>query len=336
MLRAFDVVRKLAPNAKPAYLAAFAAGDGTLSKYGVTTPLRLAHFLAQVLHESGGLTIERESGSYSAARIMEIFGVGKHSAAVTSAEAAKLARNGPALFDRVYGLGNPRKAKELGNTKSGDGWAYRGNGIMQTTGRGAHRRLGEAVGLGDLFERDPSAVTSADHALLPALAEWKESGCNALADRNDIDTITKRINGGYNGFADRKNWFAKVYPLLKAEGVAWQDAGVDDATKTVQSKLNDLGYGLVVDGKKGPKTEGAIRDFQAKNALKVDGIAGPVTLAALDARIAETKAPKLEPLPEPAPPLVPDIEPPPDPEPTASKSLWASLADALSRLFARA
>ena len=82
-MRAIDVVRRLAPRARPAYVRAFEAGHKLLADYGVTTPLRLAHFLAQIMHETGGLTIERESGAYSASRIMEIFGVGRHSAAVT-------------------------------------------------------------------------------------------------------------------------------------------------------------------------------------------------------------------------------------------------------------
>lgn len=294
------VVQRVAPRARPEYMAALKSGAAVLDRYGVTTPLRVAHFLAQVLHETNGLTIVRESGAYSAARIMEIFGVGKHSAAITSAEAKKLAKNGPALFERVYGLGNPKKAAELGNTKPGDGWDFRGNGMMQTTGRGAHRRLGEKLGLGDLFERNPGAVTDAEHALLPALAEWDESGLNAFADRNDIRTITRRINGGFNGYADRVAWFNKVWPLLrdeKAPAESWKAAKTDAATKALQRDLAALGYGIEVDGRFGPATAKAVRDFQAKNGLVTDGIAGDVTLAAIKARL---EAPKGAPVIKPA------------------------------------
>ncbi|MGQ3674240.1 peptidoglycan-binding protein [Xanthobacter sp. TB0139] len=288
-MRAIDIVRRLAPRARENYVAAFAAGDELLERYGITTPLRLAHFLSQVLHETGGLTVLRESGAYSRKRIVEIFGVGRHSAGVTMAEARALAGNGPALFDRVYGLGNPRKASELGNTRRGDGWAYRGNGLMQTTGRGAHRRLGERVGLGDLFERTPDAVTQPEYALLPALAEWRESGCNALADRNDLNGITRRINGGYNGAADRKRWFDRIWPLVSG-GTAWSAARSDGEILALQHQLNGLGYGITADGLKGPETERAVRDFQRRNGLKVDGIAGRQTRDKMADRLAGQKA----------------------------------------------
>ena len=290
-MRAIDIVRRVAPGARQEYLATFEAGEDQLKAAGISTPLRLAHLLAQILHETGGLTILRESGSYTAPRILKVFGQGIHSAAVTPAEATQLAGNGPALFDRVYGLGNPSMARQLGNTRAGDGWAYRGNGLLQTTGRGQHREMGERCGLGDLFERDPGKVTDPEHALKPALAEWARGGCNALADRGDIRTITRTINGGYNGYAERVAWLEKVWAVL-GTGEAWQASGTDDVTRDTQARLNLLGYALTVDGKQGPKTTAAIKDFQTRNNLKSDGIAGPVTLAALAARLAPAKTPR--------------------------------------------
>mgnify|MGYP001478866254 CR=1 FL=1 len=286
-MRAIDVVRKLAPQARSAYVQAFEEGDALLARYEVAAPLRLAHFLAQVMHETGGLTVVRESGTYSAARILQIFGAGRHSAAVTSAEARRLAGDGPALFERVYGLGNPRKARELGNTQPGDGWLYRGNGLMQTTGRGAHHRLGEICDLADLFETRPEAVSEPKYALLPALAEWQLGRCNALADRNDIRAITRKINGGYNGFADRVAWFNRIYALLREQPIAsWEAAKADPQTRRLQQDLSTLGFPLKIDGRYGRATTRAVAEFQRRNGLAVDGIAGPVTLSSLKARLS--------------------------------------------------
>lgn len=212
MTRPVDVVRKLCPRAKPSYVSAFEHGDGLFMARGITSPLRLAHFLAQAFHETGGLTIEWESGAYSAPRLLEIFGVGHHSAAITPSEASTLAYDGPAIFERVYGLGNPRKAKELGNTQPGDGYKYRGGGILQTTGRANYRRMGQKCGVD--FEGHPELVLSAEHALKPALAEWAEGNLNAAADRDDILAITKKINGGTNGLDSRKDWLRKIKPLV--------------------------------------------------------------------------------------------------------------------------
>jgi putative chitinase len=214
MARAIDIVRKVAPGAIKNYNLAFDQGDPLPKQCGVGTPLRLAHFLAQVLHETGNLTIEWESGSYSAERLLEIFGVGHHSAAITPAEASQLARRPEAIFERVYGLGNPSKARELGNINPGDGFKYRGGGILQTTGRANYRRMGQKCGVD--FEAQPELVISAEHALKPALAEWSENNLNAAADRDDIVTVTRRINGGLIGINERAGLLAKLKPLIQS------------------------------------------------------------------------------------------------------------------------
>lgn len=212
MTRPIDIVRKLCPKAKPSYAAAFEAGDALFASHGINTPLRLAHFLAQAFHETGGLSIEWESGQYSAARLLQVFGGDHHSAALTPKEAERLAYKPEAIFERVYGPGNPKKAHELGNTQPGDGYRYRGGGILQTTGRANYRRMGQKCGVD--FEAHPDLVLSAAHALKPALIEWSEGNLNAAADRDDLRTITRRINGGYNGLAERADWFRKIRPLI--------------------------------------------------------------------------------------------------------------------------
>ena len=205
-------LQQVAPRARDIYLQAIRQGQPLFEQHGITTAQRMAHFLAQAMQETGAFTVLRESMSYSAPRMLEIFGVGNHSARITEAEAAGLAHNEQALAERVYGLGNPSKAADLGNTKSGDGFLYRGNGVLQTTGRGNHRRTGEAVGVD--FEGHPELVTVPEHALKPALHEWTDNSLNRFADQDDIRTITLRINGGLNGFDGRKAFLAKLRPLL--------------------------------------------------------------------------------------------------------------------------
>lgn len=177
------------------YTDAIIEHQGLLAEHGINSDWRLAHLLAQWGHESGGFTVLWESGAYSAQGIIDIFGVGRHSARVTHAEAQKIAalpveERTKVLFERVYGLGNPKKAAELGNTSPGDGWKHRGWGIVQITGRRDHERL---IG-GDY---------SYASAIRVALIEWTEKGCNRWADADDCKRVTRLINGGYNGLGDR-------------------------------------------------------------------------------------------------------------------------------------
>lgn len=201
-----DQIVALAPKPKPgakaeiwqSYCDALVEhGADLCAEFGIDQPCEIQHFMAQVAHESGGFTVLWEDMSYSSKRIMEIFGVGRHSAKVTHEEAKTLSHNPEALAERVYGIGNPRKAKELGNKAAGDGYKYRGFGPMQITGRADHERL-----LGGIHT--PAA------ALRAAYREWDEKGCNEFAAADDIKRITRKINGGYNGIEDRKRYLAKA------------------------------------------------------------------------------------------------------------------------------
>ncbi len=282
----------IAPDARPNYVEAVRVGGPLFEQHGITTPLRMAHFLAQALHETGCFTVLRENMSYSAPRLLQIFGVGNHSAAITPAEAIALAHRPADIAERVYGQGNRHKAEELGNTKEGDGFRYRGNGILQMTGRGAHHDIGLECEVD--FENNPEAATAPEHALKPALQEWTRKGLNSFADLNNIRTITLRINGGYNGITEREGLFDRVFRLLQTGGQpveVWQAGEPDDDMKRVQESLNKLGADpqLTIDGRLGPATREAVRRFQAAAGIKADGIPGPVTNAAIQLALGKVR-----------------------------------------------
>ena len=184
------------------------AGAVLFREHGIDQACELQHFIAQAAHETGGFTILWESGAYSAQQILNIFGVGKHSAKVSVREANDIAalpvgERTEVLFERVYGLGNPAKARELGNVDEGDGWKYRGFGILQTTGRRDH-------------EKYLAGETTPIAALRAALKEWDAKGCNELAAADDIKRITKKINGGYNGLDDRRDYLVKAKRFIRS------------------------------------------------------------------------------------------------------------------------
>lgn len=154
---------------------------------------QLAYVLATVRHETGGkMKPVRENMTYRAERILEVFGP-KHSAKVTYAEAQKLAGNPQALAERVYGLGNPKKAAELGNTQKGDGFKYRGGGYEQRTGRKNFRRVGLEVNPDKIV--DPA---EAAHAVIKDMVEGNYTG-KKLSDyitlkKSDFTNARRVIN----------------------------------------------------------------------------------------------------------------------------------------------
>lgn len=190
-------LRRFEPFARADILAAIAASAPAIEAAGITTPKRLAHFLAQVAHESAGLARTEEALSYSAARMVEVW----PSRFPTVAAAAPYARNPQALANKVYG-------GRLGNRLAGDGWRYRGGGGLGTTGRANYAEAG--------FEADPDALRRPENFLAPALLYWRTRGCNALADRDDVVGITVKINGGKNGLADRRTRLAAAERVFVA------------------------------------------------------------------------------------------------------------------------
>lgn len=195
-----DHLARLAPRALPQCREAFRQADDILARYGINdNALRLAHFMAQVLHESGGLCIIEENLSYRADRLIVVW-----PKRFPTLEAAKpYEKNPEALANKVYG-----GRKELGNTEPGDGWKFIGRGLLQITGRYAYTTYGTRLGV-DLTA-NPKLAADPAWSLRIAAEEWSDKKCNAPADADDIRTITKRINGGLIGFEERKRWLVKT------------------------------------------------------------------------------------------------------------------------------
>ena len=103
--------------------------------------------------------------------------------------------------------------KDLGNTQAGDGKRFKGRAPIQLTGRANYRRYGQQLGID--FENNPEIVAIPSVGLLVACKFWADNGLNALADQDDVLTITRRINGGLNGFDDRKNKLSMIKGWFK-------------------------------------------------------------------------------------------------------------------------
>ncbi|HND22585.1 MAG TPA: lytic enzyme [Acidobacteriota bacterium] len=188
----------LAPNARSSYRQAFAQADQILAAYDINkNGLRLSHFMAQVLHETGGLTILVEDMNYRANRIVEVWPRRFHSVE----EAAPYAHNPEKLANKVYG-------ERMGNVHPGDGWRFIGHGLLQITGRESYEKYGNLLGI-DLANHPELAIDPA-WTLKIAAEEWKASNCNALADLDSLNRVTKAINGGLIGLASRRNWLVKT------------------------------------------------------------------------------------------------------------------------------
>ena len=178
----------------------------TAAKFQINTPLRLAHFLAQCGHESGGFRATQENLNYSAKGLNGIF----KKYFPTEAVAAPYARNPQKIANKVYAsrMGN-------GNEASGDGFKFRGRGYIQLTGKDNYTAFGKAINEDMIANPDKVAST---YALLSAAWFFSKNGLHRMADEGATDAvvtkITKRVNGGTIGLADRIKHFKEYYHLL--------------------------------------------------------------------------------------------------------------------------
>ena len=262
----------VAPLADPAIIKGLMKHiNDVLPEYGIDTPVRLAHFIAQAAHETAGFNTLVEYG-------------------------------GRAYFTKRYG-----NRRDLGNRSKLDGWLFRGRGIFQLTGRDNYRRYGQKIGLP--LEAKPHIAADPTVSLMVAGAYWHARKMSDLADRGKFESITRRINGGTNGIEDRRRYLKRAWqrfgegplPLDEDRSNLLDEGDSGPKVTALQERLTELGYHVgSSDGHFGPLTGRALLAFQSENDLEADAIAGQQTLAALEkaqkpetAQRIETTAAKL-------------------------------------------
>lgn len=175
-----------------------------LAKFQINTPMRQAQFIAQVAHESGYFRYNVENLNYSAKALRAVFGRYFPS----DEAAAACARQPEKIANVVYAnrMGN-------GDTASGDGWSFRGRGLIQLTGKDNYTKCGEGMGVD--FISNPHLLQEPEGAVGGACWYWDSRNLNKYADQDDVKKITKLINGGYNGLKDREAILKKAKRALR-------------------------------------------------------------------------------------------------------------------------
>ena len=178
-------------------------------KYKINTPKRISHFLAQVNYESGYMNYIEEKFSYSAKRLLQVFP--KYFKNID--EANEYAYKPEKIANRVY-------ANRMGNGSelSGDGWKYRGRGLIQLTGKNNYLKFSKWYNDSSIFVDNPDLLLQPQFAVLSAFFYWDTHKLNDYIVENVDDytickVITKKINGGYNGLEERFRLYKKIREL---------------------------------------------------------------------------------------------------------------------------
>jgi len=176
--------------------------NATFDKYDINTPKRQAGFIGQCQHESGNFKTLEENLHYSAASLMRVW----PSRFPDQATADQYANNPEKIANKVY-------AGRMGNTEDGDGFKYRGRGVLQLTGKDSYIFCGQALKL-DLMD-NPDLLLEPMNAMLSAGWFWNKRGLNAAADVSGWEEVTRKINGGVLGLDDRIAKITKALQILE-------------------------------------------------------------------------------------------------------------------------
>lgn len=252
----------------PGLIAGIAASaPAVFQKYGVNSDLVIAQAMAQFSHECGAGLEMTENLNYSAQGLMKTW-----PSRFDSAKAAAFAHQPQKIANEAY---NGRMANRTGTD---DGWNFRGRGLPQTTGRAGYQNLSGRTGL-DLIN-NPDFVSAPDHALECGVADFILCGCLPFAVKDDVLNVTKRLNGGTIGYAERQAWLVRWKAALAAAPVGSPEAR---DTHWVQISLNALGCtpALGVDGDYGTKSRNAVTAFKIAMKLPADDVLDHDTIEAL-------------------------------------------------------
>jgi putative chitinase len=199
-----DAVRQLIPKVKN-FDEWYNNLLNILPEYDIDTPKRVAAFMAQCGHESGGFTLMQENLNYSAKGLRGTFG--KY---FPNDDIAKQYERKPQMIaNRVYGnrMGN-------GDEASGDGWYFRGRGIVQITGKNNYTKCSQSLFESNVLVENPDLLLETEYAIHSACWFWSAARLNELADIGDMKTMTKRINGGFIGLEDRIHHYNHAIEIL--------------------------------------------------------------------------------------------------------------------------
>lgn len=257
--------------------------DNTLEELKIQNKiLWWKHTLAQAGHESVLFSVLQENLFYSTERLMEVWPAHFK----TYSEAAKFSRNPKALAERIYGISNPKKAKDLGNKQEGDGWNFRGSGYIQLTGRANFTNAEKSLKIG-ILENPDLARTHSNSWLILAWYMTTREGMLAAIAKDDAFQVTKLVNGGTNGLQDRihltnklkkyfeiQNMDTPVNPTqIKKPVLEIGDYG--EHVGYLQSLLWKNGFPCgKIDKDFGINTKLAVEAFQRAKGLTVDGKVG--------------------------------------------------------------
>ncbi|MFR0689552.1 glycoside hydrolase family 19 protein [Enterobacterales bacterium AE_CKDN230030158-1A_HGKHYDSX7] len=197
------------PNARPVAGVFLPALNEALPDFAIDTPWRVSAFLAQVGHESAQLTRCVENLTYSAQRLAAVWPRRFRSAdGSPTALAREVAYQPERIANLVYAGRNGN-----GDEASGDGWRFRGRGLLQVTGRSNYRAVGE--GLAQPFVARPQLLAEPRWACRSAAWWWQRHGLSELADGGRFDEITRAINGGLTGREERQHLWRRAREVLE-------------------------------------------------------------------------------------------------------------------------